>query len=72
MNDRNGKVCRSCAYSCKSAISLTCRRYPPTALVETRKVRHGYDTYEDQIITSQFVEVNDEDWCGEYRDKQSK
>lgn len=56
-----GKVCTSCKY----ASTGMCHRYPPTVLVE----HHDNGVHKWEIITSRYVEVNDSDWCGEYKDK---
>lgn len=61
-------TCITCKFSFMNGdLSLTCRRYPPTVLFEEVTATNHYgDRYQQQAVTSRFVEVNNEDWCGEY------
>lgn len=65
--------CKTCIYMhVYSTIQSVCRRYPPTALVERQLINDANgNRYEENYVTSRFVEVNDTDWCGEYVYKRS-
>lgn len=69
-DDRNGKYCPSCKYVDNNDIVKSCRRYPPTVLAETVRERDAYgNTATWEVITSHFPDVDDTDYCGEYKDR---